>query len=225
MTVSDHLKIGVDEYDARIRTFIPDYEELISTTASALRLLGASVPTIVDLGMGTGALTARCLEVHPAANVIGIDRDSPMLEVARSRMAGRAPVGIIRADFLEIVLPQCDALVASLALHHIRTAEAKQTFYTGCRRALRPGGILVSGDRFPARERRLATRQRNAWLAHLQQSYSLTEAEAYLDAWADEDVYFPLVDELQWLRGAGLIPEVVWRKGGFAVVAALRPEP
>lgn len=223
MSVAEHLKIDVAEYDARIRTFIPDYDELIGTAADALCVLGTSAPEIVDLGVGTGALAAKCLEVHEAASLVGVDTDSAMLEVARARLEGRPGVRFVQANFLDITLSPCDAIVASLALHHVPTAEAKQAFYVSCREALRPGGVLVSADRFPARGPRLAASQHNAWLRHLQQTYPLAECEGYFAAWADEDVYFPLLDEVEWLSEAGLMPEVVWRKGGNAVIAAIRP--
>jgi SAM-dependent methyltransferase len=223
LSVAQHLNIRIGEYDARIRTFIPEYDELISTAADALRPLDASAPTIVDLGMGIRALAARCLEVYRAAHVIGIDADPAMLEVARARLAGRSQVELLQADLLDAPLPPCDAVVASLALHHVPTAEAKQGFYVSCREALRPGGVVVSADCFPAREPRLAAAQREAWLAHLRKTYPVAECEEYFSAWAREDFYFPLEEELGWLRGAGLLPEVLWRKGSFAVVAAFRP--
>lgn len=224
MSVSEHLKIEVAEYDARIRTFIPDYHELIRATAHALRLVEASPATIVDLGTGTGALAAKCLEIDEGAQLVGIDADSAMLEIARARLAGHAQVRFVQANFLDIALPACDAIVASLALHHVPTPEAKQAFYASCREALRPGGVLLSGDCFPAREPRIAASQRTAWLTHLRQTYPLDECEGYFAAWAGEDFYCALEDELEWLRGAGLIPEVLWRKGSFALVAAIRPE-
>ncbi len=222
MGVAEHLKIDVEEYDARIRTFIPDYEELIRTTANVLRLVQAPELTIVDVGIGTGALAAECLGVRQGAELIGIDADRAMLDVARARLAGHAGVRFVEADFLETPLPACDAVVASLALHHVPTPAAKQAFYASCRDALRPGGLLLSADCFLAGDPRVAASQRDAWLAHLMQTYSLEESEGYFAAWASEDVYFTLEEELEWLRGVGLLPEVVWRKGTLAVVAALR---
>lgn len=222
MSVSAHLRIQIDEYDARIRTFVPWYEQLIATTAQTLQLLEASSPTIVDLGIGTGALAAKCLEIRPEARLVGIDSDEAMLEVARSRLAGHSRIELIHGDFREVALPPCDAIVACIALHHIKTPVPKQALYAACSAALRPGGYLVSGDCFPAREARLAVSQRELWVTHLEQFYPRAEAEGYLAAWADEDTYFLLEDELQWLRGAGLTPEVVWREGGFAVVMAGR---
>lgn len=220
MGVAAHLNIRLGEYDARIRTFVPHYEAQIAVVAEALRLLGTPSPTIVELGIGTGALAARCLEVLPGARLVGVDADPAMLEVARARLQGHPRVELVAADFLDLALPPCDAIVACIALHHVPTPERKRALYAVCGEALHPGGLLVTADCFPAREARLAATQRDAWLAHLRRSYSPAEAEGYLAAWAGEDVYFPLEDEMLWMREAGLAPEVVWRREGFAVVAA-----
>ena len=53
MSVATHLGIDLAEYDARIRSFIPDYEEMLAVAAAAVP---AQARTIVDLGIGTGAL-------------------------------------------------------------------------------------------------------------------------------------------------------------------------
>ena len=220
MSVADHLGIQVDEYDARIRTFVPHYEQLIATAAETLDLLVVEAPTILDLGVGTGALAARCLEVRPNAHLIGVDVDSGMLDIARARLRGHHRVDLRAGDFLQVPLPSCDAVVACISLHHVPSPQAKRELYAACRRALNPKGMLVSADCFPARDAKLAARQRDQWRAHLEQAYPPAQAEGYLAGWAREDVYFPLEDELAWLRGAGFAAEIVWRAGGFAVVAA-----
>ena len=221
MSVASHLKIRLDEYDARIRTFVPDYEVQLDVTAKALRLLDIPRPTMIDLGIGTGALAARCLEIHPGARIIGIDADEGMLRSARERLLQHSQLELVRGDFLQLPLPTCDAIVATLALHHVPTPGEKQDFYGKCRAALRSPGLLVTADCYPAREARLAAIHRQAWLAHLQRSYSPEEAEGYLEAWADEDYHFPLEDELMWLGEAGFATEVLWRRDGFAVVAGM----
>lgn len=220
MSVSVHLGIDLGEYDSRIRSFVPRYEELIRIAAESLRFVGSSEPGIVDIGVGTGALAAACLGARPEAELLGIDNDPGMLTAARIRLAAYSRATLMEADFLHADLPACDAIVACLALHHVRAPEEKRAFYAKCRAALRPSGVLVSADCFPGSEPAVAAEQREAWLAHMETSYSRTEAEAYLASWADEDVYFPLESELGWLREAGFRPEVLWRVGGFAVIAA-----
>jgi len=218
MSVSAHLKIQIDEYDARIRTFVPGYEQMISVAAGSLRLLNIQSPKVVDLGIGTGALAEHCLSIRHDAAIVGIDTDPAMLDMAKERLAASGKVEFVLGDFTELTLPQSDIIVASIALHHIRTPEAKRAFYSKCRVALKPGGLLVSADCFPAKEERLARLYRNLWLAHLEQNYTASEAEAFLNSWSDEDRYFPLQDELEWIRGAGFSAEVLWREAGFAVI-------
>ena len=48
----------------------------------------SSTTTIVDLGVGTGALAARCLDRMRRARVVGIDADADIL--ARNRANGSA---------------------------------------------------------------------------------------------------------------------------------------
>ncbi|MBX6362698.1 MAG: class I SAM-dependent methyltransferase [Gemmatimonadetes bacterium] len=223
MGVAEHLRIRIDDYDQRIRTFVPGYEEMLRRTAETLRLLDATSPAVVDLGTGTGALARCCLDVAPRARIVGIDDDPAMLELARARLGGQGDVELVHGDFLLTPPPPADAIVACIALHHIPTPEAKRALYRRCAAVLRPGGVLASADYFPARLERLAALQRGAWLEHLERTYPRADAEAYLDAWAEEDTYFPLEDELAWLRDAGLRPEVVWRQDGFAVLAGIRP--
>lgn len=220
MGVAGHLRIELNEYDARIRAFVPGYEELIFGAARALNLVSATTPTIVDLGIGTGALAAACMAIRPTASVVGLDSDDGMLNAARSRFAGMSQVTLLAKDFLQAPIPPCDALGACLSLHHIRTADAKRAFYSRCRAALRPSGILVSADCFPGKHERIAVQHREAWLTHLQKTCTRAQAEGHLESWAGEDVYFPLDDELDWLRTAGFHPEVLWRQDGFAVLAA-----
>lgn len=221
MSVATHLGIRLDEYDARIRTFIPGYEQMIDAAAHALRALPVRQPTILDLGIGTGALAARCLDVHPDATLVGIDADPAILDAARRRLDGRAAMAsFLQSDYLDITIPDADAIVASLALHHVRTAERKRQLYRDCRRALPAGGQLITADCFPASDAALAALDRGAWRAYLRRTYSDAEADAFFAAWAAEDVYMPLQDELAMLREAQFEPDVIWRMESFGVIAA-----
>lgn len=223
MGVSKHLRIDLADYDSQIRTFIPSYQSMVAVAGEAVCLVERSAPTIVDLGVGTGALSVAALETRPDAEVYGIDSDPGMLKAAEARLAGYPRVKLLEADFLEADLPPCDAIVACLSLHHIRRQKEKRDFYLKCRNVLRPPGVLVSADCFPGAEPALAAEHREEWVTHLSRSYSRTEAEAHLASWAEEDVYFPLETELNWLREAGFMPEVLWRESGFAVIAAFAP--
>src|SRR5437762_3279326 len=124
MGVAAHLGIELGDYDARIRTFIPDYEAMLDAAASAVPL---DARTIVDLGTGTGALAHECLERARRAQVVGIDADPAVLQLAARRLGRRGT--FVCGSFLRTAFPPADAIVASFALHHVRTRRAKAAIY------------------------------------------------------------------------------------------------
>jgi trans-aconitate methyltransferase len=215
MGVATHLGIDLADYDARIRTFIPDYEEMLDVAAAAVPPRAA---TIVDLGTGTGALAARCLARARRARLVGIDADAEILALAARRLGSRAT--LTGASFLRADIPQCDVVVASFALHHIRTVAAKARLYRRVRHALGRRGRVITVDCQPSRRPAIATAQRNAWRTHLRGTYSAREADALLRAWGREDTYVPLEVETALLSRAGFAVDLLWRKGAFAVLLA-----
>jgi tRNA (cmo5U34)-methyltransferase len=158
MSVASHLHIRLEEYDSRIQTFIPGYDEMLDVAAQALRMLDRRSPHLIDLGTGTGALAARCLGTTPEARVTAVDADSEILALAGQRLAALgADASFVCSRFDELTLPPCDAIVASLSLHHIRTAAEKRRLYERCRAAVGVDGLLISADCCPARDERLAS--------------------------------------------------------------------
>jgi SAM-dependent methyltransferase len=217
--VAGHLGIDLAEYDARIRSFIPGYEAMLEAAAVALcASLRRRSPAVVDLGIGTGALAAACLAAIPGARFVGIDEDDGMLTGARARLGSR--VRVIHDSFERAPLPPCDAVVASLALHHIPTRARRLRLFRRIRKALRPGGVLLSADCHPSRHPRLSALDFDGWVAHLEQAYTPPAARRYLRTWAREDHYVPLAEELDLLRRAGFQTDVSYRTGAFAVIAA-----
>ena len=224
MSVASHLAISPAKYDARIRSLIPLYDELISEVARAIGHAERPVRTIVDLGIGTGALARACLESAAGARVWGIDADPDMMAIARTRL-GRLSrrVTMTTGSFLEQALPPCDAIVASYSLHHIRTSRAKLAFYRRCYRALRPGGVLINGDCAPASTTRGFARDLDLWFTHLGKTFgSRAQGRRVYESWADEDTYVPLADELGLLKRAGFTVDVPWRRSPFAVIVGSR---
>ena len=217
MGVAAHLGIDLAEYDERIRTFIPDYDEMLDTAAEALP---ASAHTIVDLGTGTGALAARCIEHAARAHIIGIDSDIGILAAASGRLQSRAC--FITANFTRCPVPSCDALVASFALHHVRTRASKLALFRRIHSALAKNGLFISVDCNPASDAKIAAEQHRKWRAHLEQFYGKTQATSLLKAWSREDTYMPLNVEMSMMEKAGFSVELLWRKGAFAVIRARR---
>ena len=225
MSVSAHLAVDPEDYDDRIRRPIPLYDELIPEVARTLAHSTRRISRIVDLGVGTGALAQACLDQVPDARVWGIDADAAMMQVARKRLGRRMTrVTLVEGSFLDVPLPACDAIVATYALHHIRTLRQKQAFYRRCYQALRPGGVMVNGDCAPASTPQGFAQDLNVWFTHLARTFgSRARAKRVYESWADEDVYVPLADELKLLQRAGFQTDVPWRRSPFAVIVGIKP--
>jgi ubiquinone/menaquinone biosynthesis C-methylase UbiE len=219
VSVSAHLAINLEEYDARIRTFIPDYEEMLDVAAHAVALRRPRI--VVDLGTGTGALAERVARQVPGVTLVGIDEDAGMLRTAARRLRRRRTT-FIHGSFLEAVIPACDAMTASFALHHVARPAVKRALFRRAHAALRRGGLIVSADCHPPDTAWLAQDGRRRWLAHLAAEYGRAQGERYLQTWAKEDFYTSLDVEERLLRSAGFLPAVIWRRGLFAVVVAQR---
>jgi SAM-dependent methyltransferase len=223
-SVASHLAFAPAKYDARIRSLIPLYDELIAEAARALGHAARPVRTIVDLGIGTGALARVCLESAPGARIRGIDADPEMMAIARARL-GRlsSRVTMTTGSFLDEPLPSCDAMVGSYSLHHIRTTGAKLAFYRRCYRALRRGGVLINGDCAPASTPRGFARDLDVWFAHLATTFgSRAKGRRVYESWADEDTYIPLAVEIRLLERAGFAVDVPWRRSPFAVIVGAK---
>jgi len=220
MGVASHLGIRLADYDRHIVTFIPWYGEMLDAAAEAaslsLRRVGPS--RLLDLGIGSGALSGRCLRLSPHARVVGIDLDQGMLALAARRLGRR--LLLLVGDLATAPYPRSDAITASFALHHLRTRRARAHVYARCRRALRAGGRLVTVDRYLSADRVIDAADRAAWRAHLMQTYPARRADAFLRTWATDDVHLPLEVELRLMRHGGLTPDVIWRRDGFAVISA-----
>jgi len=189
-----------------------------------LASLAPAAAHVLDLGGGTGALSAAVLGRMPEARVTVLDVDRAMLEEARRRLAPFGDrVQLREGSFLD-PLPAADAVVASLALHHVRDPGAKSGVYRAIHDALVPGGVFLNLDAAITEGPRLNALVFDRWSARMRE-HGITDAGArdHFAAWAREDRYFPLDEELAALRRAGFAEvESFWRRGGTAIICALR---
>ena len=103
---------------------------------------------ILDVGCGTGTLALLVNERWPTVEVVGIDPDPQILEIAR-RKAGRTTTAVRfdlgYADRLPYRDSSFDRVVSSLVFHHL-SHETKVLALREAWRVLRPGGELHIAD-------------------------------------------------------------------------------
>ena len=173
---------------------IPGYDELQARTAHATAARPAS--RILDLGLGTGETARRVLELHPGAQLVGIDASAEMLARARELL----PEAELHVRRLEEPLPEgpFDLVVSALAVHHLDAA-AKRDLFRRVHEVLVTAGTFVLADVVVPRPGEEA-------VTPLTPGFDLPDRAA---------------DQLAWLEEAGFRAEILWERGDLAVLTAL----
>jgi tRNA (cmo5U34)-methyltransferase len=232
-SVEGHLKLKIAEYDQRIRILVYAYEAM---RTEQLALLARCLPhdghstglraggLVLDLGGGTGALAAAVAERFPNVHVQIWDTDPAMLAFARERCAPFGErVTFVEKSFTE-PLPACDAVVACIALHHVKDMAVKGKIYRNLFAALRPGGLFANADTLMDSRPEIRAHYFEVW-SKFQQTHGFTEAEArkHFAMWAEEDCYTPLAVEMKLLTEAGFAePDCFWREEHQGVFGAIK---
>ena len=221
-SVRRHLRVEIDAYDRTIRRFVPGYEEMLRVAAGQVAT-AAEGGLVLELGAGTGALSEAILGHEEIGAVELIDTDPEMLERARARLARFQRRARFREGSFDEPFPPCNAVAASLTLHHVPSMDRKRALYRRIRDALLPGGVFVNADvTMPASppEREATCR---GWKDHMA-SHGIDETQAlrHFEEWAEEDTYFPLEEEMEAMQDAGFDPRCVWSEGPMAVLVGGR---
>jgi tRNA (cmo5U34)-methyltransferase len=130
------------DYLEMIRSDVERFDELQDAVADATR--DAPTRSILELGTGTGETARRVLDLHPEAELVGIDESEAMLDEARRVLPGSVD---LRAMRLQDPLPEgpFDLVFSCLTVHHLDSAR-KAELFRRVARALRPGGRFVLAD-------------------------------------------------------------------------------
>jgi len=215
-SVEGHLKLNVADYDRLIRQLVPGYAAMRAAHMALLRkLLPADRRALVlDLGGGTGALAEAVADTLPRAEVEIWDIDRAMLGIARERCARFGDrVHYVERSFTEPLTP-CDAVVACIALHHVKDLAVKGAIYRNIFVALKPGGVFLNADLAVAATGVLREFSYAEWTrAMAPHGITAEQARAHFASWAHEDYYPPLATELRLLADGGFAdPECFWRE-------------
>lgn len=112
-----------------------------------LRLAGdVTGKRVLELGCAAGVLTEHLVDL--GADVLALDREPRLVEIARHRLGGRARVEVVDLEQPLDLVPadSIDLVVASLVLHYI---EDWAPLLAELRRCLTPGGALVFSIHHP----------------------------------------------------------------------------
>lgn len=127
------------EFLANASSLVPDRDRQLEILVDLL-----PDPTlVVELGCGEGLLSEAILRRFPGSRVVGCDGSETMLAHARFRNPIRFEAR--RASLPDPFPERPDAVVSSLALHHLDAAQ-KRDVYAHIFQQLQPGGVLAVAD-------------------------------------------------------------------------------
>lgn len=129
-----------EQYDRQRQALIPCFHDFYGMAVRLARQAG-NVRHILDLGAGTGLMSAMLLPAFPNAHFTLADVSAQMLGKARQRFAGRPQFDFLECAFADLDLPpqSVDLAVSGLAIHHLDD-EGKQQLFRRVFQWLKPNG-------------------------------------------------------------------------------------
>ncbi len=224
-TIKVHFEGEAPEFDRIILTLIPHYQTLVRALVEAIPFERSMPFRGIDLGCGTGIVAAQVLEVFPNAQITCLDLAENMIAIAQARLARYTRVNYVVADFTSFdFCDKYDAVVSSLALHHLLTDEDKQNFYRRIYESLNHGGVFYNADAVLASNDFLQSVYMNEWRRFMSRSVAKDEIEAkWIPKYQEEDRPARLIDQLAWMAEIGFVDvDVLWKYYNFAVYGGVR---
>lgn len=219
MSVEALFDAGARDYDRARRQLVPNFDDFYGAVFDLLAFEKGQPVRVLDLGAGTGLLSAMMAERFLEARITLADISGEMLEEAWYRFASDPA----RFDFRVIDYAgeeewgEYEIIVSALSIHHLEDSGKQRVFHKAYE-SLSSGGVFVNADQVLGATPEIEERYHRYWLRQVREA---GVAEKDLDAALErmkEDRYALLASQLDWLKEAGFDPvDCVYRDHQFAV--------
>jgi tRNA (cmo5U34)-methyltransferase len=231
--------MGWTEDDSRLyqelaAVAVPDREEQMAALLTLLPFGQQNEARLVELGCGEGRLSQAVLDAYPRVAVMALDGSSDMLSQAAERLrpfGSRAQVELFDLSSSDWWphLEGADAVVSSLAVHHL-DGPGKRLLFEATASRLTPRGALLLADLIEPLRPEARELFASAWdqVAESQATKPGGSQRAlerfYQTRWNTYrypdpvDMPSPLFEQLVWLREAGFAySDCFWLRAGHAI--------
>ena len=129
MTVKKIFDAGALKYDRNRRKVIPCFDDFYKTLIRLIPFESDEKFTVLDLGAGTGLVTALIFNIFQEAVVSLLDVSGKMLEKAKERFKGKDNVQFHVMDYDTSPLPgKYNLIVSAMSIHHLEDSDKKRLF-------------------------------------------------------------------------------------------------
>ncbi|AAM05140.1 class I SAM-dependent methyltransferase [Methanosarcina acetivorans] len=190
------------KYDEQRRKFIPCFDDFYGATVSVASVYTEN-PSILDIGAGTGLLSAFLMKRYPEASFTLIDISEKMLDMAKDRFGKNSNIKYIAADYSKYdFADKYDIVISALSIHHLEDEE-KEELYKKSYSILKENGIFINADQVHGETPFIEKLNKTTWRQYVETS-GLSEEEilaGYERVKLDKDT--SLSQQLDWLKEAG----------------------
>lgn len=205
MTVGASFGQAAWEYDRARRQLVPGLDRFYGAVLDGVPIAAEREIRVLDLGAGTGLLSAMVAERFPRSRVTLVDLSVEMLRVARRRFVGEPGRFEFRTmDYARKPLPRggYDLIVSALSIHHLTHGDKKELF-ARVHDSLAVGGHFVNADQVRGETDEEERRCKEWWLRRVREAGVSEEDLASALSLMRADRNATLGAQLGWLAEAG----------------------
>jgi tRNA (cmo5U34)-methyltransferase len=223
-TVQHVFDLAAEDYDRTRRRLVPGFDDFYRAAIDLIQFPRESSLKVLDLGAGTGLMSAFIAYSFPNARITMVDISNEMLERARARFELAGPRFRFEvSDYgVDRIQEKYDAIVSALSIHHL-SDEQKRSLFKRIHGALNDDGVFVNAEQF-----RCATPERHKfhherWLTRVRElGVDDRDLAAALER-MKFDRAATLEDQLEWMREAGFRDiDCAYKNLIFAVYCGLK---
>jgi tRNA (cmo5U34)-methyltransferase len=194
------------DYDRSRRQLVPGLEEFYGAALESAPFEREAEIRALDLGAGTGLLSAMVAERFPRSRLTLVDLSAEMLRVARRRFAGEPGRFEFRnMDYARKPLPSVgggyDLVVSALSIHHLTHGDKRELFEK-VHGSLAEEGYFINADQTLG-ETLEEARYGDWWLRRVREAGVSEEDLAAALGRMRADRNATLAAQLRWLEDAG----------------------
>ncbi|MEG3940717.1 methyltransferase domain-containing protein [Microcoleus sp. S36b_A3] len=205
------------DYDSLIPRLIPHYREQHDLILQLIPFETNANIQILDLGAGTGILSALIMQAFPQAKVLAFDMAENMLKICQTNLSAFGKrLRLQQGNFAEADFGSgYDLVVSGLAIHHLDSAGKQQLFHQ-LFQSMNPEGILLIRDIVTGATPKLTEQYEKLWRQYMKASGE--DDAAWFQNYLKEDIPSSVEEQTKWLAEAGFADAAChWRYLNFAI--------
>ncbi|WP_293251478.1 MULTISPECIES: class I SAM-dependent methyltransferase [unclassified Microcoleus] len=210
------------DYDGLIPRLIPHYREQHDLILQLIPFETNVNIKVLDLGAGTGILSAMILQTYPQANLTAFDMAENMLKVCQTNLSAFGErLTLQQGNFAEDDFGSgYDLVVSGLAIHHL-DIEGKQKLFHKLFQSMNAGGILLIRDIVTGATPKLTEQYEDLWRQYMKANGE--DDAAWFQNYLKEDIPSSVEEQTKWLAEAGFAEVGChWRYLNFAIFGGVK---